>query len=83
VIYNVKRADGQGMLMKEDRTSGRVRGLPRRRGDEGLGPNSDIGAKLRALYGAVQEEPIPERILDLLEKLDQAELKTDHDRHRK
>ncbi len=44
-----------------------------RRMDDGLGPTSDIGAKLRALYGAVQDEGIPERLLDLLEKLDQAE----------
>lgn len=44
-----------------------------RRKDDGLGPTSDIGAKLRALYGAVQEEGIPEKLLDLLEKLDQAE----------
>lgn len=50
--------------------------LRRRRGDDGLGSNSDIGAKLRALYGAVQEEPIPERILDLLEQLDEAERKS-------
>lgn len=41
--------------------------------DDGLGPTSDIGAKLRALFGAVQDEPIPDRLLDLLEKLDQAE----------
>lgn len=44
-----------------------------RRNDDGLGPNSDIGARLRALFGAVQDEPIPDRLLDLLEKLDQAE----------
>lgn len=44
-----------------------------RRMDDGLGPTSDIGAKLRALYGAVQDEGIPERLLDLLEQLDQAE----------
>ena len=43
------------------------------RSDDGLGPNSDIGAKLRALYGAVQSEGIPDRLLDLLEKLDEAE----------
>lgn len=42
-------------------------------GEDGLGPTSDIGAKLRALYGSVQEEGIPDRLLDLLEKLDQAE----------
>lgn len=46
-----------------------------RRTDDGLGPTSDIGAKLRALYGAVQDEGIPEHLLDLLEKLDQAEQK--------
>ena len=46
-----------------------------RRGEaeDGLGANSDIGAKLRALYGAVQDEGIPDQLLDLLEKLDQAE----------
>ncbi|MDP1732188.1 MAG: NepR family anti-sigma factor [Devosia sp.] len=47
-----------------------------RRMDDGLGPTSDIGAKLRALYGAVQDEGIPEKIFDLLEKLDQAEKKS-------
>ena len=82
MFYNVQRADGQGMLMTNEKT-GRDRVVPRlRRGDNGLGTNTDIGAKLRALYGAVQEEPIPETILDLLEKLDQAELKTGHDRNR-
>ena len=39
-----------------------------------LEPNSQIGVKLRSLYAAVQEEAIPDRFLDLLEKLDQAEL---------
>ena len=43
------------------------------RADDGLGPNTDIGARLRALYGAVQEEGVPEQLLDLLEKLDSAE----------
>jgi hypothetical protein len=42
-------------------------------GEEGLGPHSDIGAKLRALYGAVQNEGIPAHLLDLLERLDEAE----------
>lgn len=44
-----------------------------RRGEDGLGPNSDIGMKLRALYSAVQEETIPDKFLDLLEQLDRAE----------
>ena len=30
--------------------------------------------KLRSLYAAVQDEAIPDRFLDLLEKLDQAEM---------
>jgi hypothetical protein len=46
-----------------------------RRADDGLGANSDIGAKLRALYSSVQEEGIPDKLLDLLEKLDHAEQK--------
>lgn len=41
--------------------------------DDDLGPNSDIGTRLRALYGAVQEESIPSKLLDLLEQLDAAE----------
>lgn len=48
---------------------------PARRADDGLGPTSDIGAKLRALYGSVQEEGIPDHLLNLLEKLDEAEQK--------
>jgi hypothetical protein len=48
--------------------------VPRqRRGDDGLGANSDIGVRLRALYASVQDEVIPDRLLDLLEKLDQVE----------
>lgn len=50
---------------------------PRKNGharqDEGLGPNSDIGSRLRALYGAVQDEGVPSQLLDLLEKLDSVE----------
>lgn len=52
-------------------------GLKRRAEDDGLGTNSDIGNKLRALYGAVQEEGIPPNLLDLLDKLDQAEQKAE------
>lgn len=48
----------------------------RRRQDDGLGPNSDIGNKLRALYGAVQEEGIPDKLLDLLDRLDEVERQT-------
>ncbi|WEX76682.1 anti-sigma factor RsiA1 [Sinorhizobium numidicum] len=36
-------------------------------------PNAQIAAKLKALYQSVQEEAIPARFLDLLEKLEAAE----------
>lgn len=38
-------------------------------------PNAQISEKLREFYQSVQEEPIPDRFLDLLEKLDEAEEK--------
>ena len=39
----------------------------------GRNPNAQIATKLRALYQSVQEEAIPDRFLDLLEKLDAVE----------
>lgn len=39
-------------------------------------PNAQIATKLRALYHSVQEEGIPDRFLDLLEKLDAVERKS-------
>jgi hypothetical protein len=58
----------------KDKTKMNEMSVPRsRRTDDGLGPNSDIGAKLRAFYGAVQDQPIPDKFLDLLEKLDAVE----------
>lgn len=38
-----------------------------------LDPNGQISRKLRELYDTVQDESIPDRFLDLLEKLDEAE----------
>lgn len=38
-----------------------------------LGPNCEVGLKLKALYSSIQDETIPDRFLDLLEKLDQVE----------
>lgn len=61
----------------KDKTKMNEMSVPRmRRTDDGLGPNSDIGAKLRAFYGAVQDQPIPDKFLDLLEKLDEVERST-------
>lgn len=36
-------------------------------------PNATISRKLREFYDAVQEEGIPDRFLELLERLEQAE----------
>ena len=60
--------------MKKDNlvTQPRVR-MQAGRADDGLGPTTDIGSRLRALYGAVQDEGVPEQLLDLLERLDTAE----------
>ncbi|WP_176526778.1 NepR family anti-sigma factor [Rhizobium subbaraonis] len=37
------------------------------------GAEAQIAQKLRSFYTSVQEEPIPQQFLDLLEKLDLAE----------
>ena len=68
---------GEGMVMKDKTQMQHATGARGRLGDDGLGPNSDIGTKLRALYGAVQDEIIPDKFLELLEKLDQVELQSD------
>lgn len=39
----------------------------------GMLPNASISRKLREFYDAVQEEGIPDRFLDLLERLEEAE----------
>jgi Anti-sigma factor NepR len=63
----------EGWVVK-DKAKMNEMSVPRsRRTEDGLGPNSDIGAKLRAFYGAVQDQPIPDKFLDLLEKLDEVE----------
>lgn len=38
-----------------------------------LDPHGEIGSRLRALYAEVESEPIPAQLIDLLEKLDEAE----------
>jgi len=69
-----RRHSANGSRVVKDKTKMNEMSVPRaRRTDDGLGPNSDIGAKLRAFYGAVQDQPIPDRFLDLLERLDEVE----------
>ena len=60
-------------MIKEDIVSQQRTRVQSGRADDGLGPNTDIGSRLRALYGSVQDEGVPEQLLDLLEKLDSAE----------
>ncbi len=45
----------------------------RARRKDPLGPDGEIGARLRALYAEVEQEPIPSDLIDLLERLDEAE----------
>ena len=63
-------ADNKDKQMNATVMSGRGR-----RNGSGLGPNAEIGRKLRAFYRSVEVEPIPDRFLNLLEKLDEAERK--------
>lgn len=60
-------------MMKEKLVTQQRMRVQTGRAEDGLGPNTDIGARLRALYGAVQEEGVPDQLLDLLERLDGAE----------
>jgi len=41
-----------------------------------MAPNASISRKLRDFYDAVQEEGIPDRFMELLEKLEEAERNT-------
>lgn len=47
------------------------RARPRRK--DPLGPDSEIGIRLRALYTEAMNDPVPADIIDLLEQLDKAE----------
>lgn len=56
--------------------SGNESKAPRRRKaveNDPLDPHSEIGSKLRTLYSDLVEEPIPLSLIELLERLDQAE----------
>lgn len=43
------------------------------RAARGSDPNGLIGSKLKALYRAIEQEPVPDLFIDLLQKLDDAE----------
>ncbi len=62
----------------EDRTPPEAPPPPRRargRRRDPLGPDGEIGWRLRELYAEVEREPIPAQLIDLLEKLSEAEAK--------
>lgn len=61
--------------MNDSSKKGSVAGESVRNYSGSIDANSEIGSKLKALYSALQEEPIPEKFLDLLEKLDATERK--------
>jgi hypothetical protein len=44
-----------------------------------LAPGGKIGARLRAFYTALEQDPVPDTLLDLLEKLDEAERRHKHE----
>lgn len=58
----------------DDETAPPVRKTRARRRDP-LGPDSEIGVRLRELYEETEQEPIPSQLIDLLEKLAEAERK--------
>lgn len=43
------------------------------RGKSPPGPHGEIGFRLRALFAEAEREPLPERLIDLLEQLDRVE----------
>ncbi len=46
---------------------------PSGRRKDPLGPDGEIGTRLRALYAEFEREPIPPDLIELLERLDEAE----------
>lgn len=62
-----------GELMTTQKNEETKNRRPDLRAGDILDPNNQIGMRLRSLYAAAQDEAIPDRFLDLLEKLDQAE----------
>lgn len=61
-------------VMTSEKSLGRVARSALPEQNDGLGPTTNIGSRLRALYGAIQDEGVPDQLLELLERLDDAEL---------
>lgn len=60
-------------MMSKMKMNGAGSGSQNREDPLTLDPNGQISRKLRELFETVQDESIPDRFLDLLEKLDEAE----------
>lgn len=72
-MWAISNSTANSVMMKDKLVTQQRMRTQAGRAEDGLGPNTDIGNRLRALYGAVQDEGVPEQLLDLLEKLDSAE----------
>lgn len=59
--------------MKSKRKPGRKGPAQARRGAELLGPNSEIGRKLRQYYDEIVSDDVPDRFAQLLSRLEKAE----------
>ncbi|MEY9831041.1 hypothetical protein ABIA25_002856 [Sinorhizobium fredii] len=55
-----------------DRTDGRARGISAA-GARKNNANGVIASRLKALYQAIESEPVPQQFIDLLGRLDEAE----------
>lgn len=78
VAYGVWNGDASGIGMhgdgEDDDASGRIVDLNRSRdGGPGLslGMQATIGMGLRAMYEELKDQPLPDRLLDLIAKLDE------------
>jgi hypothetical protein len=61
--------EGRHFIMSEEESG--TKSWPR--SEDPLAAGGRIGARLRALYAEIEQEPIPSDLIDLLEKLDEAE----------
>ncbi|PDT85948.1 NepR family anti-sigma factor [Sinorhizobium sp. BJ1] len=55
-----------------DESNGRARGVLAA-GARKSDANGAVASRLRALYQAVESEPVPQQLIDLLRRLDEAE----------
>jgi hypothetical protein len=67
--------EGRHFIMDDDH--GGRRSWPS--ANDPLAPGGKIGVRLRALYTVLEQEPVPSNLLDLLEKLDEAERRNKHE----